>query len=102
MNRHGGGGPKQTAGEPRRIEHLARYLDTVAEHLPEDADVLIIGPGTVRQHLERSLREADEHRHRRRTIRCRPAGPLTDGQLVDRLNRLVGADPIRRSVGAYR
>jgi hypothetical protein len=51
--RHGGGGIPQTAGEPHRLEHLARFLDAVADVLPDEDDLMILGPGTVREHLAR-------------------------------------------------
>ena len=101
--RHGGGGSApQTAGDPRRLEHLARYLDGVARRLPDDEDLAILGPGTVREHLEHLVGEADAHHRRERTIVCEASAPLSDRQLVARLRRLVGADPVRGTVGAYR
>ena len=63
--RHGGGGPKQTAGEPHRLEHLERFIDRVADLVGEEERLIILGPGTVREHLERSLRDHDD-----RTGRC--------------------------------
>ena len=98
--RHGGGGPPQTAGEPRRLEHLARFLDQVVARIPDHEDVAILGPGTVRQHLERILCERDARRSTARAIASRAAGPLTDRQLADRLRRLVGAAPIRGRTSA--
>jgi hypothetical protein len=101
--RHGGGGSApQTAGDPRRLEHLARYLDVVARRLPEDEDLEILGPGTVREHLEHLVREADAHHRRERAIVCGASEPLSERQLIARLRRLVGADPVRGTVGAYR
>ena len=101
--RHGGGGgAPQSAGDPRRLEHLARYLDGVARRLPDDEDLAILGPGTVREHLEHLLREDDAHHRRERTIVSEASAPLTERQLVARLRRLVGAVPVRGTVGAYR
>jgi hypothetical protein len=100
--RHGGGGAPQTAGEPHRNEHLHRFVKDIADRLPEAHDLTILGPGTVREHLERRLR-ADDRRHRRtRAVVCEPAGRLTDRQLVARLSREAGVEPRRRTVGAYR
>lgn len=92
----GGGGTAATSGEPHRLEHLARFLDTVAGRLP-DGDLEIIGPGTVHEHLAQVVRAADAQgiRHVTTTQSAR----LTNGQLVARLRHLVGHDPRRRSPG---
>jgi hypothetical protein len=62
--RHGGGGPSQTAGEPQRLEHLARFVQKIADRLPQEEDLRDPRPGELRE--------------------------------------LVGAEPHRRTVGAYR
>jgi hypothetical protein len=100
--RHGGGGPSQTAGEPHRLEHLARFVEQIAHRLPPDEDLLILGPGAVREHLERLVRDIDEHSERSRVVTCEASSRRTDRQLVARLRHLVGAEPRRRTVGAYR
>jgi hypothetical protein len=100
--RHGGGGPQQTAGEPRRLEHLERFVGQVGERIPPEDDVMILGAGTVRERLERHLREDDERHGRTRTVSTEASPPLTDRQLVARLRHLAGADPRRRTLGAYR
>ena len=100
--RHGGGGPPQTAGEPHRLEHLARFVDAVAARLPRDEDLLVIGPGTVHEHLARQLAEEDARHHVSRDIRSEAAPPLSRRQLAARLRRSAGDEPRRRTVGAYR
>lgn len=100
-NRHGGGG-SQTAGEPRRLEHLARFIDVVAERIPETDDVLVLGPGSVHERLAGHLREVDGHHRIDRTIRCERAARLTRRQLVSRLRLAMGDEPRRHTVGAYR
>jgi len=100
--RHGGGCAPQRAGEPRRLEHLARFVERVAGELPEDENLAILGPGTVRDRLAQVIRSADRHRRRDRSITCQACPPITDRQLVARLRRLVGSEPIRGSAGAYR
>jgi hypothetical protein len=100
--RHGGGGPAQTAGEPRRLEHLDRFVGEVADRVSPDDDLLILGAGTVRERLERHLREDDERHGRTRSVTTEASPPLTDRQLVARLRHLAGADPRRRTLGAYR
>jgi hypothetical protein len=99
--RHGGGGPPQTAGEPRRLEHLERFVDQVAARL-SPADLLILGPGTVRERLERHVRDEDERHGRSRIVTTEASPPLTGRQLIARLRHLAGADPRRRTLGAYR
>ncbi len=100
--RHGGGGGSQTAGEPHRLEHLARFVDEVASKVAPDDDLIVIGPGTVREHLERQIRDADRHRGSHRVITGEASARRTDRQLIARLRHAVGADPRRRTVGAAR
>ena len=99
--RHGGGG-SQSAGEPRRLEHLERFLARVVRELPGDADVEIVGPGPVPIHLERRLREADRHRAAQRVVHTVAAGPMTDRQLLARSRELAGETVRRQTAGAYR
>jgi hypothetical protein len=100
--RHGGGGVPQTAGEPHRLEHLNRFVVQVANQLHPGDDVLILGPGTVRERLERHLADTDAHHGRHRNIACEASASLTDRQLIARLRAFAGAETRRRTVGAYR
>lgn len=97
--RHGGGGAPQTADDPHRLEHLARFLDAVTDRLPPDDDVLILGPGNVREHLERQVRETDVRQRRDRRITCQASRRLTDRQLIARLREFQGTEPRRRTTG---
>lgn len=99
--RHGGG-TSQTAAEARRREHLARFVEAVRVHLPEADDVTILGPGFVREQLERALREDDRVHRRSRSITSVASRRLTDRQLVARARRLAGDAPRRRRVGGLR
>ncbi len=94
--RHGGGGAPQTAGEPRREEHLNRFVELVARRLPTDDDLFIVGPGTVREHLERRVYEQDRHLAHPRTVTVTASGPRTERQLIAQLRRAVGAAAPRR------
>jgi hypothetical protein len=98
--RHGGG-HEATAGEPRRLEHLESFCKHVAERIPVTSDVVVIGPGTVRHHLERRVRAAGGALATRR-ITGLPAGRMTDRQLVAWLRRYMEDEPRRSTVGAYR
>jgi hypothetical protein len=97
-------GPVAAGGddEPRRLEHLARFLHDVSQRIPPDAAVLVVGPGTVRWRLARVLHEHDTHRGTHRTIHCRPAPRWTDRQLLAEFNRWSGRPSRRRTVGTYR
>jgi hypothetical protein len=99
MTRHGGGGAPQTAGEPRRLEHLDRFVDEVAARLAGDTDVVILGPGTVHERLEARLRELDAQEHRTRAVDVRRAARLTEPQLVAELREHLGVGARRRRVG---
>jgi len=98
---HGGVAPKD-AGDGQRLEHLARFVEQVATRVQPADDVVILGPGTVRDRLLQHIREADRHASRTRTVTCQAAARLTDRQLIARLRHVAGADRQRRTAGAYR
>lgn len=95
----GGGGSAATAGEPRRLEHLARFLDAVAERLPE-GDLELIGPGTTHERLATVMRDADARGTRQITVAASP--PRTDRQLIAELRHLAGHEPRRRTLARTR
>jgi hypothetical protein len=95
----GGGGTAATSGEPRRLEHLARFLETVAARLP-DGDLELIGPGTTHEHLAHLIRAADPRATR--LIRTAACDQRTERQLVAHLRHLAGHDPRRRNVDQKR
>lgn len=99
--RHGGG-HDQTAGETRRLEHLASFVNAVAAGLPDDADLLVLGPGSVRERLARRLRSIDGSRAIPRRIDSLAAPRLTERQLIARLRRQLGQEPRHYTVGRYR
>lgn len=101
-SRHGGGGAPQTAGDPRREEHLGRFIEEVTRRLPADDDLLILGPGTVREHLERRVCEHDQHLLHRRMVEVRASGPQTERQLIAELRHVVGAEAPRRPAREHR
>lgn len=95
----GGGGSAATSGEPRRLEHLARFLETVAARVP-DGDLELIGPGTTHEKLAGVVREADPRGLRH--VDTVASAPRTNRQLVARLRRLVGHEPRRRNTARTR
>ena len=60
---HGGGAPEDV-GEAKRLAHLARFIALVVDRIPPDDDVVVVGPGTVRERLEHHLLEGDRHASR--------------------------------------
>jgi hypothetical protein len=96
-SQHGGrGGSPQTAGEPRREEHLNQFVELVARRLPADDDLRIVGPGTVRERLGRRIHEQDHHLAQPRTVTVTASGPRTERQLIAELRQAVGAEAPRR------
>jgi hypothetical protein len=100
--RHGGGGTPQTAGEPRRLEHLERFVESVMARVAPGEDVLCLGPGTVHERLARQISERNRQRHLDRCVRSEASSRQTRAQLIAGLRRAVGEEPRRHTVGAYR
>jgi hypothetical protein len=96
------GGAALTSGEPRRLEHLTKFVRRVARRLPLRSDVVVIGPGTVRDRLTSQLRRQDTRSGLKRDISCEPAARLTRGQLVARYRRAMGAQLHRRTPPIHR
>jgi hypothetical protein len=93
--RHGGGGAAADAAERARRDHLRAFLDNVAGHVPEADDVAVVGPGLVRERLERNLRAQDRRHGRARHVRSAAAERLTEQELVARVRSLAGDAPQR-------
>lgn len=95
--RHGGGAGPEDVDRPRRAR-LVAFVEDVAGHLAQDGDVHVVGPGMVRERLERSLRANDRRRGRRRNVHAAPAERLTEQELVARVRELAGDAPKRRGL----
>jgi hypothetical protein len=93
---HGGGGAPQEDVEGRRLEHLARFVDAVAQRVPADEDVIVIGPGTVRERLMHEITESDRRAHHERRLASRASPPLTEPQLVATLRAEIGEPAPRK------
>jgi hypothetical protein len=100
MVRHGGGGASAAALERVRREHLRAFLGDVVLRVPEDDDVMVVGPGFVRERLERNLRADDRQHGRRRRVRSAAADRMTEQVLVAHVRELAGDPPRRRGVPA--
>lgn len=96
--RHGGGGLDADAHDRARRVRLGTFVRRVAEQVPPGGDVLVVGPGTVRERLERDLRAEDRRLGRRRSVHGAPADRLTEQELVARVRTLAGDPPKRRRV----
>jgi hypothetical protein len=94
LTSHGGGA--SSAEERRRIEHMDRFVDEVADSLAGDEDVVVVGPGVVHERLETRLRELDAKHGRDRTITARSVDRVTEPQLVAQLREHLLASPRRR------
>lgn len=94
----GGGRIAQPSVEGQRLEHLARFIARVMDRLPTNDDLVIIGPGTVREHLLNRVEELDDHRRASRNVACRAARPMTVPQLVALLRHEIGDEPPRKAV----
>ncbi|HEY3336782.1 MAG TPA: hypothetical protein VGK16_16255 [Candidatus Limnocylindrales bacterium] len=97
---HERGGPNAEALEHARREHLRQFLDDVAAHVPGSGDVTVVGPGLVRERLERTLRADDRRLRRQRHVRSSPADRLSEQELVAHVRALAGDVPRRRHVPA--
>jgi hypothetical protein len=71
---------------------LPAFLDAVAARVPETDDVVVVGPGTIRQRLERQLRRADREEGRSRVVRSAASERLTEQELVAHVRELAGVD----------
>ena len=84
-------------GEGRRLEHLAAFIRLVASRLPTDDDLMILGPGTVREELAHEVRGDDRLHHRSRQVSAAAADRMTDRQLIARVRSIAGDPPPRQT-----
>jgi hypothetical protein len=86
--------------ERARREQLRRFMEGVAAHVPDADDVTVVGPGLLRERLERWLRSEDRHHGRHRHVHSAPAERLTEQELVARVRALAGDTPPRMAAGS--
>ena len=92
------GGPE--AAERNRRAHLASFLDEVAGHLPPEGNVMVVGPGGLRERLERNLRADDRRLGHHRLVHTSPSDRVSEAELVARVRELSGDAPRRTGVPA--
>lgn len=88
--RHGPGGVAQGRLDRTRHARLRRFLAEVRSHVPGSDDVMVVGPGLVRSHLERTLRAEDRQQHRDRQVRSAPSERRSEQELVAHVRELAG------------
>ncbi len=94
--RSGGGADPDDLVERRREHLVALYLRRVADLVPDEDRVVVIGPGPLHARLAHELRLADVHHRRGRSVEDAPATPLTERQLRARWRTLSGTVPERQ------
>ena len=86
---------KHPAGEGHRDEHMRRFFAQVAEAVPVEDDLLLVGDGEVVEHFAAQVRTEDDSRGRKRRIEVEKAGPPTERQLLARIRTFAGSPPQR-------
>ncbi len=81
---------KHPAREGHRDEHMRRFFAQIAQALPDDDDLLLVGDGEVVDHFAALVRTADDGHGRRRRIEVEKAGRLTERQLLASLRAFAG------------
>jgi len=93
--RHGGGGPSASAIDRERRERMRTFFVEVMAHVPEKDDVTVVGPGLVREKLERAIRQDDRDHRRVRRVHSQASERLTEHELVAHVRALAGDAPPR-------
>jgi len=85
------------SGEGHRDEHLRTYFVQVAQALPVDDDLLLVGDGEVVEHFAEQVRSEEDSHGRTRRIEVEKSGPLTERQLLARIRTFAGS-PAKRTL----
>jgi len=86
---------KQPAAEGHRDEHMRTFFAQVAQALPVDDDLLLVGDGEVVEHFAEQVRTDDHGHGRKRRIEVEKGGPFTERQLLARIRTFAGS-PAKR------
>lgn len=93
--RHGGGGASASSIDRERRERMRAFFVDVMAHVPEADDVMVVGPGVVREKLERAIRQEDRDHRRVRRVHSQASERLTEHELVAHVRALAGDAPPR-------
>jgi hypothetical protein len=88
---------RHPAGEGHRDEHMRTFFVQIAQALPVEDDLLLVGDGGVVEHLAEQIRADDTSHGRKRRIEVEKGGRLTERQLIARIRTFVGS-PVRRNL----
>ncbi len=94
--RAGGGSVADDRIDRRREQRIERYLRTVADQIPADDRVILLGPGAVHERLAVELRQADGRHGHSRPVETAPAQSMTERQLFALLREYAGVPAERR------
>ena len=98
--RHRSTGPppteKHPAGEGHRDEHMRSFFVQVAQALPVDDDLLLVGDGEVVGHFAEQVRAHDKSHGRTRRVEVEKGGSLTERQLLARIRATAGSEAQRQ------
>jgi hypothetical protein len=87
---------KHPSGEGHRDEHMRSFFVQVAQALPVDDDLLLVGDGEVVEHFADQVRADDDNAGRTRRVEVEKGGPLTERQLLARIRTFAGSPAKRR------
>ena len=91
-----GGGIPDDRLEWRPEQLLESFLHGVAARIPPGDSVVLLGPGPAHERRVAELRAGDSRVRHARPVESRPAGRMTDRQLVAWLRQSAGVAPERR------
>jgi hypothetical protein len=81
--------------EGHRYEHMRTFFDQVAQALPVEDDLLLVGDGEVVEHFGDRVRTDDHNHGRERRIQVGKSAPITERQLLARIRTFAGS-PAKR------
>jgi hypothetical protein len=81
--------------EGHRDEHMRTFFDQVAQAMPVEDDLLLVGDGEVVEHFADRVRTDDHDHGRERRIQVEKSGPITERQLLARIRTFAGS-PAKR------
>jgi hypothetical protein len=87
---------RRPAGEGHRDEHMRTFFAEVAQALPVDDDLLLVGDGEVVEHFAGQVRADDDSHGRKRRIEVEKGGRLTERELLARIRAFAGSPAKRR------